>query len=1073
MTTTTPQPALHLTHPITSISKQSNPVYYDCPNYETIRTVRYINKVKISEILGEIKEFPLQPISPFDADCSGLNSHKETIMCGDSDNLTYKNLKKNLYKHKKSKYLLHAQPSINNENKYKLGFETKFDPKQNIIATKYVVPINGTTFKAKLVTYPREINYDNSEFKYKFSHLGFIQIKINDIFWDIAIYKQIKKLPKLSCCLNIFNCCSNYNPRLTQLFRPVLEHTIILHKHYFAIIQPGNTTSVNIFDNKYYELLHKYKSSLAQGLATDMSYEGDNFIKNIYYHAGVLVHANLITYDTRLYYQLNHCNKPTKPPTFKPAKQHFSTTFYIPTQEISLTIGMFDGSYIIINEDGRDLTLNEMLYNLAQERKAPKAPEFIEFTKFKSNTESTPLIDLNKFTKSKFVGKRLCHIDTEPLLGIIVPAHKDVESKPIINSLSPDDTDKNVKVNVLGFTTGSIPDNSEIGKLHAYIARYHNSMAAVIIEKHPDLDNLMDEYVKQVVKITGTLTPSHSSKAETKYKEWLSEMKLGIFPEKNVHNIFVKNETYTTINRNRVITDADKATTIGLLKYVYPAHDAQSKLDDHYAPGKDKGDLDIHSVPNHVGLDCAGLDGSISIILRRLEYKLLHGLYPKHKKDISKLLDNETLGIFRICSIAGINLTVPTMGSRLSGSGITAYGNTQILRFLQFAYRVKVLKMSVDKAYRECWAYGDDATFPQEHTQGIIEFASTFGIKITIETGNVDGITFLSEFTTAEGKATDMQRMINKATAFYTKYSFEVGFINKLRGYYNPNKIICDDLCNKFTQTPVFSRFGKSAHNVMLTYIKYLKIVNTKTLNIGKVKRAFVLDEKYAQNSSKDQVTYDNQIKNITFIHKKYEILLDKYDSLNEYTFKTFSLKDAVNNLRLLFVQALNELSPFDDRYRLMNGKTNPQIEGLSITPTCMECKPLNKDIIKRFYDEIMRLDRYSKVDRLHICITLANKHHKFWKNIDLLVKRGILPVHLRAAAKKNFEITQKQLLDFKNLNKPKTKTKQNETNKNKNIQESKQTKNDKTKQKCSTTRRNTTNNQQKPTKKRRVYKKL
>lgn len=592
-----------------------------------------------------------------------------------------------------------------------------------------------------------------------------------------------------------------------------------------------------------------------------------------------------------------------------------------------------------------------------------------------------------------------CHIpemefNTHPILV----HHDDIEKTPLVNSLGPDIQPKSTTAHVLDFGSGSVPDTGDEGKIQAYLLRYHNPMGTVDLKEHPDIDKYMDEFAEELSKIVGPQTPCHSEKAEKKYEEWLCDSKLLMFPEKMTHDIFVKNEVYDKVNRNRLITNCDKATTINLLKFVTPLHEACSLLLNGYAPGKDKADLHIHNIPEHIGMDCAGLDGTISLKLRMLEYKILGKVYPQHKKEVYRLLDNELFGVFDVGNINKNHLTVPTMAARLSGSALTSYGNSMLMLFLMYYFNRVKRNMSPKVAMANLgYGYGDDTTFPAKLIPVFAKFVKSLGINITVEKSSVDGVCFLSENTTAEGKSYQLTRLCAKSTAFFTKFTYGLGFLYKLMGYYNPGKPIVDYKSSKFSQAPVFSSFGYVALEAYRHYLKDISRLSRKSTEIIEAKhiKNLSVDYYYDVLLGHDPVSYDDQFNGICAVHRKSH--LDAVELLIEYTSGKLKFTDFICKLTTLFVNKVRILWPLDERVAILNNTK---------TVSFLDSHPMNdsKIVISTdlkpmfaFFEDALKLIGDERT------LGLLNKTVKFWKTLDILCRTKQLNKSIGAAAKKNY----------------------------------------------------------------------
>jgi hypothetical protein len=546
------------------------------------------------------------------------------------------------------------------------------------------------------------------------------------------------------------------------------------------------------------------------------------------------------------------------------------------------------------------------------------------------------------------------------------------------------------KPNVLGETNGCIPQMGALGQLHAVSMRYWNVKSYVNSAKHPAIYKYMVEFCDLIHRRVGTLEPVHSKQAEVKYSEWVSDVKMQAFKESNSHSIFVKLEKYCALNRNRVITNCDKSTTVQLLRYVYPLHKRLSELVPAYAPGKDKDELSWHRVANHQGLDCSGLDGTISYKLRRLEYMLFKRIYPTHYKDIERLLDNETLGVFKLGKIRNVTLTLPTMGSRLSGSALTSIANTLLMMFLQYYFYRVVKNLNEDMAFKSIgYCYGDDTTGAREIVAELSKFVDSLGIKLTLEKSNDNRLCFLSEYMTTSGKVYDMKRLLSKALVYYTKFSEEKGFLYKCMGYYNPNKMIYSAKTDDFQQAPLFSLFGYFAYQIYMEHIKE-KSRSTKILEdklITDDVKLLPTDWNYEILQGHGWEDYNDQVLGVGRIHRMFfERITSKLRG--NWKTKTRTLMD-------LFVEMVDLLWPKDDRFiKLNKSKTIPFVDG---TPLQFGTVKLSDDITAciDFIQEIINKKG------VQIGLAICNKYVRYWNNIQLLSESGDLYSSLGAAAKK------------------------------------------------------------------------
>jgi hypothetical protein len=558
---------------------------------------------------------------------------------------------------------------------------------------------------------------------------------------------------------------------------------------------------------------------------------------------------------------------------------------------------------------------------------------------------------------------------------------------------------------------GCEPQVGAIGNLHAYLMRYHNKAKHITENNHEKLFKLAERFARLVKKKLPPLTPKYSKKQLLKYKRWFDEHKLSTMPEKDCHNIFVKREYYDTLNRNRVISDVDKITTIKLLAFVNPLHKAMLKHLKCYKPGKDKDESSIHENPGYSGCDCSGLDGTISVVLRECERIFLTTMFPKFSNELNNLLDKELYGLFNVAIIDGhLRLTVPTMGTRLSGSALTSLGNTFIMIFKQWCYFVTECGYDEERALTAVgWCYGDDTTADNKHMKQLSAFAGKLGIELTQETSKYGTIMFLSELVTPDGNIVDINRTISKAYRYFSCFSDKDGFIYKLTGYYNPNKPIFDEKTHMYQQAPCFSLFGYYAHLFVQaslprnTTLTVQEIIERKYNILGD-------DFKYNVEMGHGWADYDQFFPDITKVHIKYKKLLS--ENLNNVV----ANDNHFNMLKKLFIDMLADLKPVDERSIILNPKKTRPVAGDIIlqhghTSILVDCEP-----------QVRFIQFVHKHKSQDLALALCNKYIRFWDNIITLIDKGQFYENYRAAAEKiltYFTLYYKQLkLNFKLKNK-------------------------------------------------------
>jgi hypothetical protein len=433
----------------------------------------------------------------------------------------------------------------------------------------------------------------------------------------------------------------------------------------------------------------------------------------------------------------------------------------------------------------------------------------------------------------------------------------------------------------------------------------------------------------------------------------------------------------------------------------------------------------MYNIPGHVGCDCSGLDGTISVVLRECEREFLLHMFPSFSTTINNLMDKEIYGCFKVVILPnGKMLIVPTHGSRLSGSAMTSFGNTFLMLFTQWLKLHVVDKITGEKAiYLIGLGYGDDTTTHNRNIDSLSIFMDILGIELTKEKSETGTLMFLSELVTPDGNICHLERMIKKAYRYYTPFSDRVGFIYKLTGYFNPNKPIFSDKTGLFSQSPVFSLYGYYAH--YLLDIMY-KGQNREAIDAKKMK-ALGADWQYQIFSGHKWASYEEYYPGITRIHKQTRENLQKCIADN---LKSHNVNEMIDKLKQEFVKTLNILRPVDTRAI----DTNPKK-----TFPVVDDHPLQngKITIETNMENHIRFFNYvAKHKDISLALALCNKELLFWQSLLKLANQGLFYKEYRAAA----DIIIKQLLIIKqqyktiyyrqcNKNKNKNKTR-NLTNK-------------------------------------------
>lgn len=550
-------------------------------------------------------------------------------------------------------------------------------------------------------------------------------------------------------------------------------------------------------------------------------------------------------------------------------------------------------------------------------------------------------------------------------------------------------------------TNGCTPVKGIHSLLYAYFARYFN----VFTYKTPDPSDLKysEEFKDIIFRRVGVLSPQYSQDAQAKYAEYLCADKLNTMFGGRQHEIFVKGEQYTKFNRNRVITNCNKNITVNLLRYVYPLH---LKLRDHihcYAPGKPKSSFNTHLIPAHLGCDYSGLDGSIPRSLRAIVETILYKIFPGESKDLAKFLDSEFFGDF-IINHKEHKFSVPTNGSRLSGSALTSIMNTLIVMFLQYYYYRHKCNYAKAKAFDKIgWCYGDDTTMPENHILPFSKFVKDkYGMTVTIEKSKSDGITFLSELKTCDGTQHDFDRLLKKYSTSFNKFNGHLSLLYKDLGYYNPKKPISDKTSTRFAQVPGFSLVGKFAYGTLKQLAKFKPGVSLE----AHLKRATDGPEAYNIYDAHELADYTIQKPNIIDFHRE---VLDLYMSFSKKI--ATSADDAVNIYHSFKEKYLDILI----KYYAKEIAVYPSKHGTMIVDGhVFDTTKFKLNVRSAYYMIGSHIDLYNEGGKfVDEALTSLHKHTKFWYQTSKFLKGD-----LGAAAKEIYNIFERYYKYAKKLNK-------------------------------------------------------
>lgn len=600
---------------------------------------------------------------------------------------------------------------------------------------------------------------------------------------------------------------------------------------------------------------------------------------------------------------------------------------------------------------------------------------------------------------------------------ITLKPNANTRSNPVM-SVDPENTGKERKYEQNLSTNGSSPRSGLSAEIYGYIARYYNvfKFTKIPTKQRIQMECIAAEFRNELKKLIGQPKPFYTDDQKRKYKRYLNGG-TNIWYASKKHSIFTKAEQYAKLNRNRVITDCNKIVTVKLLKFVNAMHE---KLKEHfapYAPGKNKTFFDTTKIPDHLGCDYSGLDGSIKRFLRIMVESIMFEIYPEHEKEIRDLLNCEWDGIFVFKDSSIDNekhcIFVPTNGTRLSGSALTSLMNTLVVIFLQYLFYRMIRKLDMTQSMaRLGWAYGDDTTMPGMDIKDFSVFVKKyFGMTVTIEKSKYPGITFLSEIKLGNQTQHDLARMASKYSTCFNKATGILSLVYKDLGYYNPKKCISNSK-DEFYQAPFFSILGRAAHCYMIK-----KRNLTKSFNVEQhMKLAY---KKYDQLSThKIPTDYRLQLEKIVIAHKALNKEFDVYS-------KEVNKSASGNQLRNAYYDFKGRALKLYTKYFLVQNtvgitlthKAVALIDDHPVSDKEYEIKTENVESLIAF---AKTLPEYQRMKNLQ-------QHYDFWKFCSTYLKLNLGAAAKKIADRLNLEI----ILINKNRTKKNGKTKKKQPKKN------------------------------------------
>jgi hypothetical protein len=542
-----------------------------------------------------------------------------------------------------------------------------------------------------------------------------------------------------------------------------------------------------------------------------------------------------------------------------------------------------------------------------------------------------------------------------------------------VTTPNPEVIEEGVKNYTFGGQFGCIPGKGIATRVHAYFARYWNSLTHTKIK-----EDILRGYAKEFSialrnKFGGYATPYYSKKCLDKYKDYFDNEKLRTHKTDHVHGMFCKAEFYGKANRPRVISNCNKPLVIKMLRYVYPIHDKLREFWKSYAPGKDKKNLNLNVFPSHLGGDYSGLDGSTNVQLRACVEEEIFKAFYQDPSEILDLLKYEYKGVYRIGKDRnGKNIYCPSGGVRLSGSALTSLMNTMIVAFLQFLFYRLVYKYTIDKALNAVgFCYGDDTT---QHAKDIPKFKKfvydSFGMKVDVEKSQKDsGYMFLSEYKTINGSQYDLRRVWKRSRIAFSGYSVDLAYAYKLMGAYVPKVEIRRK--NKFKQLPVFAHMGKVAYFYIQRLAKFGQGTKRDVNYYYKqcFKSGFEYDRYTETMAFQD---YTDQVENVLELDDLAKKLADTtMDILKRSGTKNILRKNFLNFL-LHYEMLISDTWIFS-KALLTSKKTNLVIDGNPFSDVTIEIDTSRVESVKHYLDFISK--KYSKSESN----TLLKTYIRFW----------------------------------------------------------------------------------------------
>ena len=283
-----------------------------------------------------------------------------------------------------------------------------------------------------------------------------------------------------------------------------------------------------------------------------------------------------------------------------------------------------------------------------------------------------------------------------------------------------------------------VPDKT-LGNEQNCLDERVKKIASPILPMTPDYLNYVDEFIRHVVPVSGTLVPcdetvvweKQSSPTQQRLLEEASQIDL----PKKIVKCFQKSEAYGKQTAPRNISTINPKDKLGYSRVVY-AISEMLKTKNWYAFGKVPSEIARrvaqicqdcrHVIPS----DFSRLDGTISNLCRHLEKALfMRAFAPEYHEEVEKLMKSQ-----HHCKGIGMFGTwYETLWSRLSGSPETSACNSIVTAFTAYVgYRL--MGYTPEMAYVSLGIYGgDDGLSPDMDPSCFKAAAEMLGLKLTCE----------------------------------------------------------------------------------------------------------------------------------------------------------------------------------------------------------------------------------------------------------------------------------------------------------------------------------------------------